>query len=106
MHLYLKNVSDEPLDIIKANECEGGEVSLTQQRFRRLWNEYERLRVRLNERNTYGIAFDTERYPGYVHAVKITMSEDVMQDSDVCNVNLADHPNYKLLQQYVKANPR
>lgn len=44
---------------------------------------------------------------GYIKAVKITIEEDVMVDLDEeVRVDLADHPLYKALQNYVKANPR
>src|SRR3972149_2234923 len=44
--MYTDFVSDEPLDIIQANECEA-QPGLATNRFRRLWNEIERLRDEL-----------------------------------------------------------
>jgi hypothetical protein len=40
------NASTEPLEIIRANECEA-DPSLTTKRFQALWNEIERLRSAL-----------------------------------------------------------
>jgi hypothetical protein len=62
--------------------------------------------VRVEETRTYGVAFDTKRYPGYVHVVKVTVSEDVMVDTETVDVGLADDKCYRQLQQYVKGNPR
>lgn len=41
---YTQGVSEEPLEIIRVNECEDGRVTLTRSRVRRLWNEIEFLR--------------------------------------------------------------
>lgn len=41
---YQSFVSDQPLDVIRANECESELSSLSTSRFRRLWNEIEDLR--------------------------------------------------------------
>lgn len=46
--LYDDFVSDEPLDIIRANECESDLPSLCTKRFRRLWNEILTLRAQLD----------------------------------------------------------
>lgn len=57
--------------------------------------------------NEFHISFDTKKTPGYIKAVKITIEEDVMVDLDEqVRIDLADHPLYKALQHYVKANPR
>lgn len=42
---YTDFVSDEPLEIIRANECEYDPTTLSTKRFRALWNEIERLRA-------------------------------------------------------------
>lgn len=55
---------------------------------------------------TYHVAFDMKSRPGYMLAVKVTIETDVVMDDEVVNVDLANHPLYKDLQQYVKANPR
>jgi len=47
MTRYVDFVSDEPLDSIRANECEYRLHELSTQRFRRLWNEIEVLRAEL-----------------------------------------------------------
>ncbi|MBP6543219.1 MAG: hypothetical protein KA265_11555 [Piscinibacter sp.] len=59
----------------------------------------------LEPTNTFCIAFDVLD-SGYVKAVKVTIEEDVMDASDRARVDLADHPLYEKLQQYVKNNPR
>lgn len=41
--IYTHGVSDEPLEIIRANECDAQE-NLATSRFRALWNEIERLK--------------------------------------------------------------
>lgn len=43
--IYTSQVSDEPLDLIRSNECESQVGSLCTKRFRALWNEIERLRA-------------------------------------------------------------
>lgn len=53
---YRDHVSDESLDIIRANECDAP-INLATKRFRRLWNEIESLRARLDE-----AANDAQRY--------------------------------------------
>lgn len=45
--IYTDNVSTEPLDIIRANECESQVGSLATSRFRAMWNEIARLRAAL-----------------------------------------------------------
>ena len=46
MSKYETHYSDEPLRVIEANECSGGQrSSLITQRFRRLFNEIESLRA-------------------------------------------------------------
>lgn len=44
---YTDHVSDEPLDIIRANECESQLESICTNRFRRLWNEIVGLQAAL-----------------------------------------------------------
>jgi hypothetical protein len=51
MDRYTDFVSDEPLEIIRANECESQVGSLSTKRFRRLWNEIVDLRAQLAERD-------------------------------------------------------
>lgn len=43
--IYTDFVSEEPLDVIRANECEYNVQGLVTKRFRAFWNEIERLRV-------------------------------------------------------------
>lgn len=50
---YETFVSGEPLEVIRANECENPRVNaITVERFRRLWNEIEDLRAKLATRAT------------------------------------------------------
>lgn len=62
--------------------------------------------VSANATDVFHIAFDTNRRPGYLSAVRVILSEDVvMRDETVC-IALCDHPLYLDLQKYVLANPR
>lgn len=49
--MYKDFVSTEPLDVIRANECENQLGSLCTARYRALWNEIERLRNLLPKEN-------------------------------------------------------
>ena len=55
--------------------------------------------------DVFHVSFDTESRPGYVTAVKVTLSEDIVMDDETVSVALADHPLYKKLEAYVLANP-
>lgn len=60
----------------------------------------------VNASDVFHVSFDTEKRPGYLTAVRVVISEDiVMVDETVC-IALVDHPLYKKLQEYVLANPR
>lgn len=61
---------------------------------------------RLEPTNTFHVAFDTDGHAGYIKTVKVTIEEDVMDSMDAVRIDLADHPLYKQLQQYVRSNPR
>jgi hypothetical protein len=54
------------------------------------------------------VAINTKMSPGFGHLVRVTITEDVVPafDGELLDVNLADHPLYPYLQEYVKANPR
>jgi hypothetical protein len=55
----------------------------------------------------YHISFDTKSNPGKVEAVTVSLSLDTLVDDDrKVRIDLAEHPLYKDLQQYVLANPR
>jgi len=43
---------------------------------------------------------------GHLRITVVTLGHEVMDMNDTARVDLADHPLYKELQQYVKANPR
>lgn len=55
--------------------------------------------------NTFHIQFETTD-SGYLKTVKVTLEHDVMDSVDVARIDLANHPLYKQLQQYVLSNPR
>lgn len=46
---YTEFVSDESLDVIRANECEYDAPSLSTKRYRRMWNEIVDQRVAIAE---------------------------------------------------------
>lgn len=54
----------------------------------------------------YAISFNTKDHAGYVVAVKVSLREDVVDMDESVRIDLADHPPYPALQQYVLANPR
>lgn len=56
--------------------------------------------------DTFHVSFETKGHAGYIKTVKVTIEEDVMDSMDTARVDLADHPLYKKLQDYVRANPR
>lgn len=53
----------------------------------------------------YSISFDTNDAPGRVRAVWVELGYWFMKPGSVANVDLADHPLYPELEQYVLANP-
>lgn len=61
--------------------------------------------------DTYCIAFETKdpetgkSHAGYLKAVQVTIKHEVMDTTDTARVDLADHPLYKYLENYVHANP-
>ena len=61
---------------------------------------------RLPRTNTFHIQFNTRGNGGYMKAVKVTIEEDVIDLSESVRIDLADHPLYPALQNYVKSNPR
>ena len=56
--------------------------------------------------NEFHIEFNSAGKSGYLKGVKITIEEDVIDPDATYRIDLADHPLYKSLQKYVKANPR
>jgi hypothetical protein len=54
----------------------------------------------------FHISFDTKDPSGYLRAVRVILSEDIVMDDETVSINLTDHPLYLKLQEYVKANPR
>lgn len=56
--------------------------------------------------NVFHINFKTKGNGGYIHTVKVTLENDVMDSMDTVRIDLADHPLYKDLQEYVLMNPR
>ena len=63
-------------------------------------------RVAVRDTDTFAIAFDTKKYPGFIETVRVIIFHDLMDESDTVRINLCDHPLYKDLQRYVLANPR
>ncbi|MCP5340407.1 MAG: hypothetical protein H7A16_09575 [Sinobacteraceae bacterium] len=55
--------------------------------------------------NEFHIKFDTMP-GGYIKTVKVTIEEDVMDAADSARIDLADHPLYRALQEYVRNNLR
>ena len=52
------------------------------------------------------INFNTKEMPGKILATKVTLSQELIRDMDKpLSINLCEHPLYKQLEQYVKANP-
>jgi hypothetical protein len=60
----------------------------------------------LQPTNTFCIEFNVDKKSGYIKATQITIEHTVMDSMDAARIDLADHPLYKSLQQYVLANPR
>lgn len=56
--------------------------------------------------DTFHVSFDTKANPGFVRSVKITITEDLIMDDEVVRIDLADHPLYLKLEEYVRSNPR
>jgi len=59
-----------------------------------------------NYTHTYHLNFDTLDMPGAITCVEIKIRKAVKRDHDVMRVDLADHPLYPALQEYVLMNPR
>lgn len=56
--------------------------------------------------NVFCIQFSTKDSAGYIKAVKVTIEHEIVDLDETVRIDLADHPLYGALQQYVKANPR
>ena len=56
--------------------------------------------------NEFHIEFNSAGKSGYLKSVKVIICEDVIDPDAEYRIDLADHPLYKSLQNYVKANPR
>lgn len=57
---------------------------------------------------TYVISMNTStlKQTGLIKVLKVRIFEDVMDMGEIARVDLADHPRYSSLQNYVKSNPR
>lgn len=53
----------------------------------------------------YCISFDTKDMAPLIKAVKVDLSWHFMRKEDTVRVDLVDHPLYKHLYNYCKANP-
>lgn len=52
------------------------------------------------------ISFNTKEMPGKLLAVKVTLDKEIISDmSKQLPLNLCNHPLYKDLYEYCKANP-
>ena len=58
------------------------------------------------EDNTYCIEFDTEDMPGLVKATQVELRTVILHNDDSVRIDLAEHPLYRQLQEYVLSNPR
>ena len=56
--------------------------------------------------NEFHIEFNSAGKSGYLKSVKVVICEDVIDPDGEYRIDLADHPLYKALQNYVRANPR
>ena len=56
--------------------------------------------------NEFHIAFERSAKSGYVTTVKVTIEQGTMDVDESVRIDLADHPLYLQLQQYVRSNPR
>lgn len=56
----------------------------------------------------YTIAVTTKEMAttGHMRITYVTLGHDVIAVDETIRVDLADHPLYKQLQEYVKSNPR
>lgn len=55
--------------------------------------------------NVFHVAFDSAGKSGYMLGVKITIEQELVEPDATYRIDLRDHPLYKKLEQYVKANP-
>lgn len=56
--------------------------------------------------DTFHIAFDTEKFPGKIEAVEVTLRRHISGDrSKEYRIDLLDHPLYKALHAYCVGNP-
>lgn len=58
------------------------------------------------EPTEYCIAFETKKDKGYIRAVKVKLYEDILDELETVRIDLADHPLYPKLVEYVRNNPR
>lgn len=54
--------------------------------------------------NEYHISFNTKDSAGYIKAVKVSISEDVVLLDETVRIDLVDHPLYPALQKYILQN--
>lgn len=53
----------------------------------------------------YCIDFDTKEMPGLIVGTKVVLDKHIFGKMDSVRIDLCDHPLYKNLEAYVKANP-
>jgi hypothetical protein len=54
----------------------------------------------------YGIAFDTKEFFPKIKVVTVKIGMELMGPEDKMDIDLADHPDYHHLEDYVRNNPR
>jgi hypothetical protein len=62
--------------------------------------------MKTNQGLVYAISFDTNNTPGKIEAITVALDKIYMSETDEVRVDLADHPLYRHLEAYVRANPR
>lgn len=56
--------------------------------------------------DTFSIAFETREMPGKIIATTVTLRREIVSDPKATfRLDLSDHPLYRELVAYVKANP-
>lgn len=61
--------------------------------------------MRFKQGFPYAISFDTKEMPGKIVAVRVQLDTTVIGPDDTVRVDLAAHPLYEKLEQYVLNNP-
>lgn len=54
----------------------------------------------------YVVSFDTKEMPGKIVGVRVQLDTVILSELSEVQIDLADHPLYPALQEYVMNNPR